>query len=230
MTDTDYDQSRAVSLSGVHCTDLVVFENSEFWVVDKPFDLEMDGNRPLSLRRMLQPLFVNDGVARFCHQLDYATSGLVLVAKSRGAAARARRVFDDHTITKWYDALVEGRLSMPVEVSEPIEELPNGSVRISGRGRSAMTKLQPVEFGEYRGESTTYIRAYPVTGRRHQIRLHLVHCGHRIVGDMRYGGSSESYRMMLHAAVLECPELGLDRVESRREFQLDRVIETFERC
>lgn len=224
MSGTDYDTTRARFLSALEWSDVVVFESSDYWIVDKPFDLEMDGSRPLTLRSLLQPLFKNDGTARFCHQLDYATSGLVLIAKSRASAARARVVFDDRRITKWYEALVEGELSLPLRVSEPIEEREDKTVWISKDGKAALTDVVPLDVGEYAGSVATSVRVRPTTGRRHQIRLHLAHHGHRIVGDMRYGGSPAAPRMMLHAAVLDCPELGFSQIESESPFRLDRII------
>ena len=68
------------------------------------------------------------------------------------------------------------------------------------------------------GQSASKLMISPVTGRRHQILIHLLYLGHRIVEDIRYGGSEHAPRMMLHASSLSIPKLGLPLIEQEASF------------
>lgn len=213
-----YDAQRALEVESLTLPELVCFENTDFCVVNKPFDLQIDGARPATLELLLKKLHPDFRELRFCHQLDYATSGLLLLAKSRSAAAAARAAFDGRMVVKRYQALVEGVFDGPTVVREPILEREDGCVEISAEGKSAETQFELSEIGEFMGQAVSQIRVSPVTGRRHQIRVHLLHLGHRIVGDMRYGGSEHAPRMMLHASALSIPHIGLPLVEREASF------------
>ena len=213
-----YDSQRALEVESLTLSELVCFENTDFCVVNKPYDLQIDGSRPATLEGLLEKLHPNYRELRFCHQLDYATSGLLLLAKSRSAAAAARDAFDTRSVVKRYQALVEGVFDGPSVVCEPILEREDGGVEVSAKGKSAETQFELSEIGKLMGQAVSRIRVFPVTGRRHQIRLHLLHLGHRIVGDMRYGGSEHAPRMMLHASELSIPQLGLPLIEREASF------------
>jgi len=213
-----YDSQRALELASLTLSELVCFENTDFCVVDKPYDLQIDGARPATLEALLKKLHPEFRELRFCHQLDYATSGLLLLAKSRSAAAAARDAFDTRMVEKRYQALVEGVFDGPSVVRKPIIEREDGSVEISAEGKSAETQFELSEIGEFMGQAVSRLRVSPITGRRHQIRVHLLHLDHRLVGDIRYGGSQHAPRMMLHASELSIPQLGLPRIEREASF------------
>jgi 23S rRNA pseudouridine1911/1915/1917 synthase len=152
------------------------------------------------------------------HRLDRDTSGLMVVAKTDlahrklGAALAARRV------TRWYAALAWGHLARsPLRVDAPIGRHPTDRKRMVVRpeGRAARTRLTLVA----RFEVAELLRAELETGRTHQVRVHLAHIGHPVVGDPVYGGGGErritgpgrglaerlarvTPRQALHAAVL----------------------------
>ena len=208
-----YDVQRALEVASLTLSELVCFENADYCVVNKPYDLQIDGARPATLEALLKKLHPDFRELRFCHQLDYATSGLLLLAKSRSAAAAARDAFDRRMVVKRYQALIEGVFDGPSVVREPILEREDGGVEVSAEGKSAETQFELSEIGECMGQAVSKLKISPVTGRRHQIRLHLLYLGHRIVGDMRYGGSEHAPRMMLHASALSIPQLGLPLIE-----------------
>jgi tRNA pseudouridine32 synthase / 23S rRNA pseudouridine746 synthase len=203
---------------------LVVFEDERFIVVNKPFDLRIDTGHAHDCvwstlsdvlrvyrgpHRVPQPL-------KFCHQLDYSTSGIITIAKTRAAAALAAREFETRRTVKYYSALVLGRLAGDCSVDAPIADDPAASNRMiafrrsqkhdaeAARARSAKTTIQVVSHGTLNGKAVTRVRLKPESGRRHQLRLHTALLGHPIVGDVTYGGAEcDEFRMMLHAQFLQ---------------------------
>ncbi len=129
------------------------------------------------------------------HRLDVETSGVLLFAKTPEAHREACQWFEKHRVKKTYEFLAEGALPMPVcRVSSPV------------KGLASLTQVESKESfqGAFLG------RAYPQTGRRHQIRVHLAAQGCPLLGDPTYGGKKEWAgvsvpRVALHAARLELP-------------------------
>jgi 23S rRNA pseudouridine1911/1915/1917 synthase len=127
---------------------------------------------------------------RHVHRLDADTSGVLLLAKSHGALSALSRLFEARGVKKKYVALVQGvpkvkewtcRLSLGPQPGYP------GQVRVDlARGNPAETQFRVLESRA----GQTLIEAVPVTGRTHQIRVHLAAAGHPIVGDPLYGKTS----------------------------------------
>jgi 23S rRNA-/tRNA-specific pseudouridylate synthase len=94
--------------------DLIYYENDQYIVINKPYDLLIDRNindnkRPLSLENLIVKIRPHLKIPlKFCHQIDYQTSGVLLIAKSKQSAAIACQSFYDKTVTKSYVALVVG--------------------------------------------------------------------------------------------------------------------------
>ncbi len=134
------------------------------------------------------------------HRLDTATSGVLVFATTRAAAAALSRAFHDRTVTKRYVAIVAGQ---PATDAGRIE-LPllarGGRGVVDPRGRPAETAWQVLE----RLGDRTRLALEPRTGRLHQLRAHLAAIGHPVVGDRQYGGPRHG-RLLLHAAGLTIP-------------------------
>lgn len=137
------------------------------------------------------------------HRLDSDTSGVLLLAKNRPTLTQMTKRFEERRVDKYYIAVVEGS---PVEeaftISEPIAQHPkykNVSCIDHKSGREAVTHFTTLErFHDY-----SLIQAEPVTGRTHQIRVHLAHAGLPVLGDVLYGSSkAPKFRLALHAAGL----------------------------
>ena len=180
----------------------VLYEDDSVIAVDKPAGLpthgNKDGDRPsltgLVERHTGRPVFVH-------HRLDAGTSGVVLFAKAAEANASLARSFAGREVDKTYVALVaRPPIDWPSEmtIDTPILVSDNGSVRVDRAGVPAKTRLRVLE----RRADCLLLEARPVTGRKHQIRVHLASLGAPIRGDARYGGPAAA-RLMLHAARLE---------------------------
>ena len=128
---------------------------------------------------------------RAVHRLDRDTTGVIVVAKSRAGELRLFKQFQERTVSKEYLAVVH---SAPAEnggaIDAAIAESPGVLERMEinpRKGRPSQTAWEVVE----RFRAHALILARPRTGRRHQIRIHLAHIGHPIIGDRVYGGGGE---------------------------------------
>ena len=152
------------------------------------------------------------GHARLCHQLDFATSGLIVAAKSREAANSVMSSFKKRTARKLYAALVHGHPKWDSACwQDPIERSPSSFKQcVTADGKPAETAVTvgargTLLLGEHAGKDASLLWLEPKTGRRHQLRGHCAHHQHAIVGDVAYAGDRLAYRMFLHAAALSLP-------------------------
>ncbi|MBF0387093.1 MAG: RluA family pseudouridine synthase [Candidatus Omnitrophica bacterium] len=134
------------------------------------------------------------------HRLDKETSGVLLVAKTNMAHARLAKQFEGHTIIKKYVALVEGEVQFDEGVIDaPIGEHPKyhdlRCIAREGEGKEASTRYKVVK----RHKNCTAVALFPTTGRTHQLRLHMRHLRHAILGDEKYGNKGNFVRLALHA-------------------------------
>jgi len=141
--------------------------------------------------------FYSEREVRLVHRLDRDTSGLIVFAFTHEAQKSLGQQFERRKVSKEYLAEVEGRLS-PDEgvIRAPIRKDwtrndPPVYVVCAEKGKSAVTRYQV----EDRGETSTRVRLFPVTGRSHQLRVHLQHLGHPILGDPIYGDGRGPMRL-----------------------------------
>jgi len=137
------------------------------------------------------------------HRLDAATSGVLLFAKTRAAAAQLSEAFREQLVRKTYVARVGGRVAGESGVIELALAREDGKAIVSSTGKAAATEWRVLQSDN----TTTLLELHPRTGRMHQIRVHLQAVGHPVLGDRLYGGAPAP-RMMLHAARIELPVLG----------------------
>ena len=141
------------------------------------------------------------------HRLDKDTSGVILIAKTDEAHEKLSRAFAERAMKKYYRALCRGVFRKASgEIREPIGRHPRDRKRMAvikneHRSREAWTDYRVLGQGKYGAEVECLLH----TGRTHQIRVHLAHLGHPIIGDTLYGRTQDipAERQMLHAARIE---------------------------
>jgi len=181
----------------------VLYENDDFLAVDKPEGIVSIAEAGKGgLPDLLKDAF--PGKLLPVHRLDRGASGVIVFAKSAGAHRLLNGQFDRREVRKTYLALVHGVIAANRgSVNARLREFGSGRMGVDPRrGKPSSTAWKVAE----RLPAATLVRVQPATGRRHQIRVHLYHIGHPIVGDLRYGdrGLQEPFpRLMLHALEIE---------------------------
>ena len=194
-----------------NCAFTVVEETGDWIVVDKPPFLlvhpkKPDGPKTLwdELRELLAFELANGGQVSIVNRLDRETSGLVLVCKTAEAARRFHTAMSRRAVEKEYLAIVWGwpereEFTIDAPILRQGERLPTAIYLkrcVHPEGAEAVTRFRVERRFEKKtgaGERFALVRAFPETGRTHQIRVHLAHAGHPIVGDKIYGPDERCY-------------------------------------
>lgn len=183
-------------------TEALLYEDSDLIAVNKPAGINTQ-RTPYQLKGTLEYWVTeyfkaqgNPEPARVVHRLDRGTSGAMLFPKHKPAAAWLSKRFHDGAVDKRYLALVAGRPQQEFwTVDAPIGKIASARYGIVAGGRSAVTEFRLLSSS---GE-LSLVEAKPLTGRTHQIRVHLEYGGTPIIGDPTYGNRSAE-RMMLHCS------------------------------
>jgi len=204
------------------------FIEEEFVVFDKPSGVlihPQTKRTPYSLIDELKYQFGRD--ANIAHRIDQETSGLVLCAKNKTSERDIKMMFQEREMKKKYLALVHGEFKEELCVEAPLLRFQAESaivrmvVKVDESGKKSKTDFKPLKY--FPDKDMTLIECSPHTGRQHQIRVHLFHVKHPIVGDPIYGQSEENIikfldkeltpnnriknsgatRLLLHASELE---------------------------
>lgn len=180
-----------------------VFEDEKIIAVNKPAFVVSEN---------LEKVFK----AKLLHRLDKETSGLLILVKDEEFRLAAIEEFKAHRVYKEYVALVTGIISEEMVIDDPIKTVKGQKARssVSRHGQSAETVITPITV---QGKKTK-VQAVITTGRTHQIRVHLAHKGHPIIGDAQYGGKQHT-RMMLHSRRIKLFDYDLS-VEEPKEFDI----------
>ncbi|HVE86638.1 MAG TPA: RluA family pseudouridine synthase [Myxococcales bacterium] len=199
----------------------LLWDGGDFFAVDKaPGTLVIPGRgggHGPSLRERLETQLRHK--VYVVHRLDQDTSGVLLFARTPSAHRELSLAFEHGLIRKVYQALVAGAMQEPQRVEVPLAPARRGRMRPARGegGKHALTVVRPVEaFAD-----ATLVEAEPLTGRTHQIRIHLQAVGHPLMVDPQYGRSrpisaadlggegdrAVLERTPLHAALLEVPRL-----------------------
>ncbi|MFQ5702788.1 MAG: RluA family pseudouridine synthase [Gemmatimonadales bacterium] len=171
----------------------IVAENDAFVVLNKPAGLVVHPapghwNDTLLNALTARGTKLSAGAARpgIVHRLDKDTSGLMVLARTDSAHAGLARALGARQMSRVYAALVWGHIDEPVEIDAPIGRHPRDRKRMAvlATGRTAKSRVEPIA----RFDVCDLVRVRLETGRTHQIRVHLNHIGHPVVGDPVYGG------------------------------------------
>lgn len=146
------------------------------------------------------------------HRLDRVTSGVMICAKNQTAMRLLQKQFHDRLVEKSYRALVDGVLKHDEALLDlPLERNPKApaTFRVGPNGKPSQTSYKVLKIAEPAGKTICLVELYPKTGRTHQLRVHLQHIEHPIIGDKLYKGR-EASRLFLHAYRLSIaiPDIG----------------------
>ena len=189
----------------------IIFEDEHLLILNKPSGTAVHGGSGLSFgaieaMRALRP------AAHFLelvHRIDRDTSGILLIAKKRSALRHLQAQFREKTVRKYYFALVLGQWPSKLKkVTAPLlKNEANSIVRVNPNGKPSETHFNVIE----QFKAATLLKASPITGRTHQIRVHAQYSGHPIAWDDKYGDPRfDAYtkqfgleRLFLHAASIQ---------------------------
>jgi len=220
------------------------FQNTHFMIFEKPSGVLVHPNTMATPYSMLDEVRTIAGDnANSTHRIDMETSGLLLASKHKKAETHLKGLFESRNIKKSYLAWVDGKLDKAFSSHEPISvnkagyETTKHKVYIDEKGKASHTDFVPLEYDEVLDASL--VACFPHTGRTHQIRIHLFHIKHPILGDPIYGATyeaSDDYlemtqspenrliqhgasRLMLHAQSLSFTYGSKFNIESKSDFR-----------
>ena len=225
-----------------------IFVNRNFAIFDKPSGIITHPNKMATDYSMLDEIRYHFGQnANATHRIDMETSGLLLASRDKSSERFLKLSFEQKRIKKQYLAWVKGRVEREFIVEEPIKIRDDYStskhkVEISIDGKYAKTHFRPLKYNKKLDISL--IEATPYTGRTHQIRVHLFHVKHSIIGDPLYGTefniaklylegklskrdrleATGANRLMLHANRLEFSYINRYKIVSKVDFSKWRSV------
>lgn len=181
-----------------------IYEDDDLIVIDKPAGLlSVPGRLPEHHDSAYARILRDHPEAKVTHRLDMATSGLLMFAKHRTAEVAISKMFQARTVEKHYIALVQGQLEGEGSVDVPLitdwENRPRQIVHFE-LGKPAKTLYQVLDYDVEQDISRVLLT--PITGRSHQLRVHMQYIGHPITGDKLYHPAptrSPLQRLALHA-------------------------------
>ena len=190
-------------MSGAHPMPLL-WVDEHLLVVEKPSGLlSVPGRLPENRDCVVSRLQADHPDALTVHRLDQVTSGLMVFARGKDMQRMLAMLFERRQVSKRYVAMVEGRVGPDAgEIDLPLTcDWPNRPKQKVDHeaGKPALTRWRVL--GRDADGATTRLELEPVTGRSHQLRLHLASIGHPIVGDTMYGAAPAA-RVCLHASGL----------------------------
>ena len=220
-----------------------IFKTNEFMVFDKPSGVLVHPNKVITPYSMLDEVRTFGGEkANGVHRIDMETSGLFLASVNRENEIKLKTMFERKEIKKSYLAWVRGNTEEEFSVDAPIKTRDDYSTRkhkveIAEGGKEAKTNFKKLQYNQELDASLLHVE--PLTGRTHQIRIHLFHMKHPILGDPIYGTTfetAEAYledrlskkerqlltgadRLMLHANTLEFSLNSKYFIKSRVDFR-----------
>ena len=185
----------------------IVYEDQDLVVIEKPAGLlSVPGRLPEHHDSAYFRVLDKYPHAKITHRLDMATSGILMFAKHRDAEVAVSKMFQARTVKKNYIALVQGNLEGEGSVEVPLitdwENRPKQMVHYE-LGKPAKTLFEALKYDEV--NDVTRVLLTPITGRSHQLRVHMMHIGHPITGDKIYHPQPQQSplnRMALHASYL----------------------------
>ena len=192
---------------------LVIHRDDHLLVLNKPHGMPVQGGPGIAhhLDSLLDALrFGSADRPRLVHRLDRDTSGVLLLARTPGTAAKLAAAFRTRAVEKTYWAVVagrplppDGRIDLPLRrVAGARGERTEVAASDDKEAARAITDYRTLDHA---GQKLAWLELSPLTGRTHQLRVHCVAIGAPILGDVKYAGSELSSELHLHARALHLP-------------------------
>ena len=182
----------------------LVYQDDHLLVANKASGLlTVPGRLPENKRSLATLVTEQFPNSRIVHRLDQATSGLVIIPQNKDCLSHLARQFQNRKVSKRYQAVIAGILKRDQgEITEPLLcDWPNRPKQmVHPDGKPSLTRFQVLARDEV--AKVTHVTLFPVTGRSHQLRVHMQAIGHPIVGDNLYAEERDIQRapvLMLHA-------------------------------
>ena len=209
----------------------IVFENEEIVVVNKRAGIAVIPGRGIEeTATLIRCLEKNFGTKLYVvHRLDKETSGIIIFARDSCTHRELSLQFEHRQTQKSYLALVQGKVEAPGVIKKKIYQFGSGRMGVDERGKESETFYRVIKVYK---SGVTLLEIVPVTGRRHQIRVHLYSVGYPIIGDPLYGDPRPVggiSRLMLHAHSIKIrvPRLGIESFCAPVDEEWKRILDTF---
>jgi len=165
----------------------IVFEDDFIIAINKPGGIAVNGNRNKTVENALADKNINNKNSDAlphpvaCHRIDVPTNGIVLLAKTKKALVGLNKLFQNNQVKKEYVAVVHGKTAEKGRISLPIQ------------GKKAITEFETLHHTASKMfEYLSLVKLVPITGRTHQLRIHMQQERHLVVGDKMYAGRQKT--------------------------------------
>ena len=179
----------------------IIHEDPDLLVINKPAGLVCHPTKGDEYSSLISRVRLHLGAGSSAHlvnRLDRETSGVVLVAKSSEVAGELGKLWEARAVQKEYLAIVHGHLReasrrLDFPLGKDLQSIVAIKDCVRADGAAAQTEYELIHRFDRAGQPFSLVRVQPRTGRKHQIRIHLAHIGHPIVGDKLYGFDEDAY-------------------------------------